>query len=179
MPARDWRNSSRPCASIRSDQAALTGAGQACFALGDDRGAVRFLGRRRANRLDQRKLADPPEAADSRPRRRTSEQPAAPSMSKDIASKAVARIWPLRKRCLHSIRTMQASMSPERARAAKSYRRPCRAWWNARNRKAFRCPRLQQGDGRLTGCAPGCNCATHCKCAKQCNWGSACVSLSR
>jgi hypothetical protein len=75
------------------DQAALTGAGLASFALGDDRGAVRFLGeasREQAESAQTRQT--PPEAADSRPSpAHDGAQPAAPSMSKDIASKAVAR----------------------------------------------------------------------------------------
>ena len=142
-----------------SDQAALTGAGLACFAIGDDRGAVRFLGeasREQARSAQTRQ--NPPEAADSRPSpAHDGARPAAPSMSKDIASKAVAgRIWPLRKRCLHSILTNHASMSPgARAAPRNRMRRPCRAWWNARSRKAFRCPGMPQGDGRAYRVRPG------------------------
>jgi tetratricopeptide (TPR) repeat protein len=75
-----------------SDRAALAGAGLASFALGDDRGTVRFLGeatREQARSAQTRQNA--PEAADSRPSSALDgAQAAAPRMTKDIASKAVA-----------------------------------------------------------------------------------------
>ncbi len=75
-----------------NDRAALTGAGLASFAIGDDRGAVRFLGgasREQAESAQTRQ--NPPEAADSRlSPTHAGAQPAAPRMSKDIAIKTVA-----------------------------------------------------------------------------------------